>query len=239
MALDWGQLRCLIADDQRFILSILFHILKELGVKADSIHQATNGDEAVKLLAETAVDVAICDINMGPGNGLHLLRRIRSGEAQVPRDLPFIFLTGHADAATVKIALQLDTNGFIVKPVAKKQLGAKIEAVLANRKPLPDGKNYHDINIELSDAVKTAAAMIDGSTTLAARAAAGGDVAPAQIPVDDLCEGDVPAEDIVSGDGTVLAGAGNALSRHEIARLVEVKDALKSAEVRIAARRTG
>jgi YesN/AraC family two-component response regulator len=162
MAVDWGQLRALIADDQRFILSILFHILKELGVKPDNIYQAANGDDAAKILTSVSVDVVVCDINMGPGNGLHLLRRIRSGEAKVARDLPFIFLTGHADAATVKIAMQLDTNGFIVKPVAKKQLGDKIDSVMANRKPLPAGKNYLEISVELSESVKAAAAM-DGT----------------------------------------------------------------------------
>ena len=132
----------------------------------------------------------ICDINMGPGNGLHLLRRIRSGEAKVARDLPLIFLTGHADAATVKIALQLDTNGFIVKPVAKKQLGDKIDSVMASRKPLPAGKSYLDINVELSESVKAAAAM-DGTVGAkqarkheaaegAAATAAAGDEKPAE-----------------------------------------------------------
>ncbi len=163
MAVDLTQLRVLIADDQRFILGILFHILKDIGVKSENIHQATNGDDAAKILASLPVDVAVCDINMGPGNGLHLLRNIRSGgQAQTPPDLPVVFLTGHSDAATVQVARALDANGFIVKPVARKQLQAKIEGVLANRKPLPPGKNYTAVIVELSDSVKAAAAM-DGS----------------------------------------------------------------------------
>jgi len=163
MALDWTQLKVLIADDQRFILGILFHILKELGVKSENIHQATNGDEAIKMLASLPVDVAICDINMGPGNGLLLLRNIRSGQVQVPIDLPFIFLTGHSDAATVQVARALDANSLLVKPVTKKQFHEKIEGVLVNRKPLTPGRNYASVNVELSDSVKAAAAM-DGTS---------------------------------------------------------------------------
>ena len=163
MAVDWTQLKILIADDQRFILGILFHILKELGLRSENIHQATNGDEALKILASLPVDVAICDINMGPGNGLLLLREIRTGAAQTPANLPFIFLTGHSDAATVQVARALDANSFLVKPVAKKQLQEKIEGVLASRKPLPPGKNYAAVIVELSDSVKAAAAM-DGSS---------------------------------------------------------------------------
>jgi two-component system, OmpR family, response regulator len=163
MAVDWTQLKVLIADDQRFILGILFHILKELGVKSENIHQATNGDEAEKMLAALPVDVAMCDINMGPGNGLLLLRNIRTGLAQVPTDLPFIFLTGHSDVATVQVARALDANGFLVKPVTKKQFQEKIDGVLTNRKPLPPGKNYAAVIVELSDSVKAAAAM-DGTS---------------------------------------------------------------------------
>jgi len=163
MAIDWPQLRVLIADDQRFLLGILFHIFKELGVRSENIHQATSSEDAAKMLAALPVDIAVCDINMGASSGLHLLRSIRSGQAQTAKDLPMVFVTGHSDSATVKLAQALDANGFIVKPVAKKQLQAKVEGVLANRKPLPPGRNYAGVIIELSEQMKAAAAM-DGST---------------------------------------------------------------------------
>lgn len=183
MAVDWTQLKILIADDQRFILGILFHILKELGLKSENIHQATNGDEAAKILASLPIDVAICDINMGPGNGLLLLRDIRTGVAKVPPDLPVIFLTGHSDVATVQMARSLDANGFLVKPVTKKQFQEKIEGVLVNRKPLPPGRNYAAVIIELSDSVKAAAAM-DGSSARRERPADATPAAPAEKPPD-------------------------------------------------------
>lgn len=162
MAVDWPQLRVLIADDQRFLLGILFHIFKELGVSSENIHQATSGDDATKMLGALPVDIVVCDINMGPGSGLHLLRAIRSGQAQCAKDLPLIFVTGHADAATVKLAHALDANGFIVKPVAKKLMMDKVDGVLSNRRPLPPGRNYAGVVIELSEQMKAAAAM-DGS----------------------------------------------------------------------------
>jgi DNA-binding NarL/FixJ family response regulator len=181
MAVDWPQLRVLIADDQRFLLGILFHIFKELGVRSENIHQATNGDDAAKMLAAVPVDVVVCDINMGPGSGLHLLRGVRSGQAQTARDLPVVLVTGHADAATVKLAQALDANGFIVKPVAKKQMQDKIEGVLANRRPLPAGKNYAGMVIELSESVKAAAAM-DGSIAAREEKAAQGAEKPKTEP---------------------------------------------------------
>ena len=178
MSVEWQHLRVLIADDQRFILSLMFHMLKEIGVKSENIHQATNGDEAMQILRSLPVELVVCDINMGPGSGLHLLKRIRTGQAGVKSNLPFIFLTAHSDTATVKLAAELDTNGFIVKPVAKKDLGTKLERVLANPKPAVEGKNYEAINVELSEAVKAAAAM-DGNQ------AARGEKATAAPPAGD------------------------------------------------------
>jgi two-component system chemotaxis response regulator CheY len=179
MSVEWQHLRVLIADDQRFILSLMFHMLKEIGVKSENIHQATNGDDAVHILRSLPVDLVVCDINMGPGSGLHLLKRIRTGQAGVKNHLPFIFLTAHSDAATVKLAAELDTNGFIVKPVAKKDLGNKLERVLANPRPPIEGKNYEAISVELSEAVKASAAM-DGNQ--AARDAKTPSAPPASEP---------------------------------------------------------
>jgi len=182
MAVDWSQLKVIIADDQRFILGLLFHILKGIGLKSENIHQVVNGDEATKVLASLPVDLLICDINMGPGNGLHLLRNIRSGQATVAPNLPVIFLTGHSDAATVQVARALDANGFIVKPVAKKQLEEKIEGVLANRKPLPPGKNYMSVIVELSEQMKAAAAMDGASAARQERATHAGQKASKDEP---------------------------------------------------------
>lgn len=41
---------------------------------------------------------------------------------RIPREQPFIMLTGHGDAEVVKTAVMLDVNGYLVKPVAKDKL---------------------------------------------------------------------------------------------------------------------
>jgi two-component system, OmpR family, response regulator len=186
MALDWPQLRILIADDQRFILSLMFHMLKELGVRSENIHQGANGEEAMQVLRSLPLDLAICDVNMGPQNGLHLLKQIRTGQATVPATLPFIFLTAHSDAATVRLAAELDANGFLVKPVAKKDLRAKIEGVMGSKRPKNTNKNYDTVNVELSEAVKASAAMDGHQAALFEQAAKGGSsAAPQALPKAD------------------------------------------------------
>ncbi len=244
MALDWQRVRVLVADDQRFILSLLFQILKDLGLRPDNIYQATSADDALKLLQGAAIDIVICDINMGPDSGLALLKKIRTGGAEVARDLPFILLTAHGDSATVKVAAQLDANAFIVKPVAKRDLGAKIERVLAGRRQLPDGKTYEAVNVELSDSIKAAAAM-DGNQAafLEQKAAAAAKDAPSpdgaqKVGAADLHIGDVLAADLTTATGTLVAKAGTTLATRDLERIATIAEAVAVGEILIAPRKT-
>lgn len=264
MGVDWQRLQVLVADDQRFILGLVFHILKEIGLTSEHIHQAADSDEAIKILKSAAVDVVICDVNMGPLNGLGVLKEIRTGHLGTARDLPVILLTAHSDPVTVKAAAQLDANAFIVKPVAKKDLAAKMERVLTGRRPTTDGKTYDAVSSELSGAIKAAAAM-DGhqaellataktaspaaaaapSAAATAPAAAATPVAPPtpggglRIAVGGLQEGDSLVEDVVTPNGLVAAKAGVTLSWEDINRLVNILSAYHLGEVTIAPRKSG
>jgi len=245
MAVDWQKLQILVADDQRFILSLIFQILKELGLKSDNIYQVTSAEEALKLLKGISVDVVLCDINMGPNSGLDLLKQIRTGRAGIARDLPFILLTAHGDSATVKVAAQLDANAFIVKPVAKRDLGAKIERVIAGRRPLPDGKTYESVNVELGDAIKAAAAM-DGNqaafleqkaATAAAAPSKDGDAA-LRIAAADLHVGDVLAADVTTATGVLVAKAGTTLALADLEHIAMVADTVALGDIVVAPRKT-
>ena len=68
---------------------------------------------------------------MKPINGLQLLQGIRLGvNAKIPREQPFIMLTGHSETDVVKAAISLDVQGYVVKPVAPEKLYHTIDKVL-------------------------------------------------------------------------------------------------------------
>ena len=243
MAVDWQKLQILIADDQRFILSLLFQILKDLGVKSDNIYQVTSAEDALKVLKGVSVDVVVCDINMGPRSGLDLLKQIRIGQAGIARDLPFILLTAHGDSATVKVAAQLDANAFIVKPVAKRDLGAKIERVLAGRRPLPDGKSYETVNVELGDGIKAAAAM-DGNQAAFLEKAAPQAAAPEKtedaalrVPSTNLQVGDVLTADVTTSTGVLIAKAGTTLALADLEHIAMVAETVALGDIAVAPRK--
>jgi two-component system chemotaxis response regulator CheY len=113
----------LAVDDDDASLRLMIKVLGDLGVSR--VVPARSGSEALTILLSTArpFDCILCDLKMPNGNGLQLLKAIRCGEVKGTRpDACFIFLTALNDAPTVRTAGQLDTNGYLVKPLTIERL---------------------------------------------------------------------------------------------------------------------
>ena len=225
MEIDWGNLKVLVADDQRFMINIVIRVLKELGVQVDHIHQATSGTDAVAVLGKNQVDIVLCDINMGPGNGLKLLQRIRTGSTHAPAETPLVFITGHSDEQTVRAAIGLDASGFIIKPISINSLRAKISHALADRPQTKDPRHYASVPTSLSRSVQESAAL-NGNAHVesdrqrkSAPPESASEADTEQISLDQVKEDDLLAEDIVSIDGAVLVKSGTRLSIEMISQL--------------------
>lgn len=78
----------LIVDDNISFMGSLKYSLENLGYK---ITTALNGDEALKKLAESDVDVVLSDINMPGLSGLELAREIRKKD----EDTKLILMSGY------------------------------------------------------------------------------------------------------------------------------------------------
>lgn len=70
-------LRVIVVDDSSVMRSIIVKTLRLSGLPVDEIHQAGDGREALSLLAQHPVDLALIDINMPVMNGEELLAAIR------------------------------------------------------------------------------------------------------------------------------------------------------------------
>jgi CheY-like chemotaxis protein len=127
----FDQIRILVADDQTFVRNLLRAMLNNIGVH--KIDAASHGEEAKRILFErgNSIDCVISDWNMEPGDGLQLLRTIRTaGIAHVRSNLPFIMLTGYSTSPLVTAALNLDVDAFIVKPSSAEKLAAALNRAL-------------------------------------------------------------------------------------------------------------
>ncbi len=121
-----GRRTVLVVEDEIVIARDLQRILQRMGYRVPEV--AISADEALALIEEHAPDVALIDIVIeGERDGVQLARLIREEYA-----LPFLFITSHADRATVARAKATRPNGYLVKPFTADEVYAATETALAN-----------------------------------------------------------------------------------------------------------
>jgi len=119
-------IKVMLVDDQEMIRVGLRTILELSGcitVCAD----APDGYAALKLLAETPVDVVLMDLRMPGIDGVETTRRIRARFS--PQQVRIIVLTTFDQDENVIAALRAGANGFLSKGVGPAELVAGIREV--------------------------------------------------------------------------------------------------------------
>ncbi|WP_066951546.1 response regulator [Microtetraspora fusca] len=117
-------IRVLIVDDQAMVRTGLRLILKTGDVEVAG--EASDGAQAVELVAELRPDVVLMDIRMPELDGLEATRRIMALD-HVPR---VIILTTFDLDRYVYEALQAGASGFLLKDVSPEQLLASVRLVM-------------------------------------------------------------------------------------------------------------
>lgn len=110
-------MKILAVDDSPTMLEILVSTLGEAG---HSVLEATNGAEAMMVLAGDKVDMIISDLNMVVMSGFELLYKVR--EHPVHLGTPFVFLTTEYDEELKQAARNGGATAWIVKPFNPEKL---------------------------------------------------------------------------------------------------------------------
>jgi signal transduction histidine kinase/CheY-like chemotaxis protein len=93
------------------------------------VSEAVNGQHALDRLAEEPFDLVLMDIHMPVMNGIEALRQIRGGRA-VWRDIPVIAFTADTMSGDRALYAAEGMNGYVLKPIEKRDLLAEIGRVL-------------------------------------------------------------------------------------------------------------
>lgn len=113
-----------IDDDPETLKTLRFYLQDDYKVSVVS-----SGKVAVEFLLKFTPDLILLDYLMPMYNGAAVFKIIQNREET--RNIPVIFLTGQTDKATVMECLALGPAGYIVKPVAKQALLAKLKSVFS------------------------------------------------------------------------------------------------------------
>lgn len=114
------QIRVVVADDHELFREGLRQLL-ETGPSIRVIGMASNGAEAVALVAATRPDVVLLDVEM-PGQSVdQTLQQILEHP-----DVRVLIVTMHQDGPLIQRLLRLGASGFLAKTISRQELVAAV-----------------------------------------------------------------------------------------------------------------
>jgi len=116
----------LVAEDDKMARASLSELLREEGYK---VHEAGDGDAALKLIDEVKIDLVLADLKMPGMDGIALLKHIR----EVSPQTLVVLMTAYASVDTVVEALRQGAQDYILKPLIFEDVLRKVRHVMEHR----------------------------------------------------------------------------------------------------------
>ena len=110
--------KVLLVDDMDMLLFVIKEKLSPYGLQVDT---AINGHEAIDKIKRGTYDLVFMDHMMPEMDGIEAVKEIRKLGKEYEK-LPIIALTANTDYGVKKMFLDAGFNGYISKPVVKKEL---------------------------------------------------------------------------------------------------------------------
>jgi adenylate cyclase len=117
--------RILVVDDTPANIQALSAILKEKGYQ---ISVATNGKQALEVVARIQPDLILLDVMMPEMDGFETCRRLKAAEQW--RQIPVIFLTAKTETADLVQGFELGAVDYVAKPFNAHELLARVHTHL-------------------------------------------------------------------------------------------------------------
>ncbi len=116
------ELTILFVDDEDGVRQSYDMLLNMWTKKA---YSGSNGREGLELFKEHRPDIVVTDIKMPVMNGLDMIRYIK----EIDSEVPIIITTAHQEPELLLDAVELQVDGYIVKPIPKKELRKRLENI--------------------------------------------------------------------------------------------------------------
>ena len=119
--------RVLVVEDDAAIADVLRRTLRQEG---HEVRSAEDGVQALELAESFVPDLVILDLGLPKLDGVEVCRRLRAES-----DAPILILTARTDTDDRVEGLDSGADDYLVKPFERKELLARMRALLRRRPP--------------------------------------------------------------------------------------------------------
>ena len=131
-----GPKRILVVDDDDDIRTLVEMLLSGAGY---AVEAAVDGRAALRAFHARPADLVVLDISMPELDGFETLERLRD-----LRDVPVILLTARSGEIDKVRGFRAGADDYVVKPFGKRELIARVEALLRRTPQSSQPENYDD-----------------------------------------------------------------------------------------------
>ncbi len=118
---------------------------------------ASNGQNALEKLENNHIDIIISDIKMPIMDGLEMLQKIRERGI----DILVLFMTAFSNNEYLMKAIDLNTDGYITKPINRNTLFSKLNTFANNLKYKKESQEYFQLIITLLNEQESALILLE------------------------------------------------------------------------------
>ena len=146
--------RILFVEDEPVVR---FELKRFLERYSSEVITAENGEEGLALFKKYTPDIVVTDIKMPKMNGIEMAKKIKKDSP----DQTIIFTTAHSDNSYFLEAIEMQVDGYILKPVDLGLLKKKINDICRNMEHKREKKLYESILDDIAQMQDTMLAVYD------------------------------------------------------------------------------
>ena len=136
--------RILVLEDDPDILDLTVHALRKAGFRTFA---ARNGAEALSILSDERLELAILDVMLPDVPGTEICRRMRESDRH--KAVPVLFLTARTEEHDRIYGFSVGGDDYVAKPFSPRELVARVQAILRRTTGSISGERIRVGDLEL------------------------------------------------------------------------------------------
>jgi diguanylate cyclase (GGDEF)-like protein len=149
-----SDIRILYVEDEVAIREVLVRFIQRF---ATEVFIAKDGDEGLKLYNKHKPDIVVSDINMPVMNGLDMAKAIKD----IKPNQHIIFTTAHSDSTYFMEAIEMQADGYILKPITLDLFKKKIDSIISIINLKKDYDRQHTFMSEIAQLQDNMLVLLD------------------------------------------------------------------------------